>query len=507
MSAGGSGFGSRTHSAGGSRAAKQDGPREHRFKPTEQQERFMADTTDQILMSGTVGAGKSKIGCEKGYLLNTKYPGNRGLIVRKHFSDVRDSTIRETLLESVIPESHIIEHNKGEHFVKHLSGKRDPTGDPVISEVHYNGLDSGENSSDDLPKKIMSREFGWIFVDEGTELTEDEWSGLVTRLRYDGKRQNGYYYPTPVQQIFTATNPAPPTHWMYDQFIRDGGEPGTGVYRMSLHDNPGVSEDYVQRMETQLAGIHYERLVEGKWKGAEGMVYDEYDPLEHLVHPRDLPGTWKINRSSEWSATDEEVYWAEPPADWSVYRAIDFGYNNPFVCQWWALSPDDVLVLFRELYQTQTIIEEIAADIKKYSPDNRRTIKTVADHDAEGRETLERHGISTVPAKKDVLDGIQSVKRRLKFDDRGKADLYFMEGARVHKPDTEQLMDDSTLKTVDEIAGYTWDEKATEQGEEEPVKEDDHGCDAMRYLVYTIDGGVTISSSELDEWRQITEDF
>jgi phage terminase large subunit len=501
-----SGFGQRTKSIGGTNPDEQQ-KRQVKFSPTEKQEKFMFDTTDQILMSGTVGAGKSKIGCEKGFMLNTKYPGNRGLIVRKAFFDVRSSTINQTLLEDVIPESHIVDHNKGEHVIKHLTGQRDPSGKPVTSEIHYHGLDSGRTSSDKLPKKIMSHEFGWVFVDEGTELSEDEWAALLTRLRYDGKNQAGVYYPVPVQQIFTATNPAPPTHWMYGQFIRDGGEPGTSVYRMSLHDNPGVSKAYRERMENQLSGIHYERLVEGKWKGASGMIYDEYDPLEHLKHPHDLPGAWTINRQSEWGATGEKVYWAEPPADWRIYRAIDFGYTNPFVCQWWARSPDDTLVLFREIYQSQRIIDDIADDIKDYDPRNRRVNKTVADHDAEGRETLEREGVSTVAAKKDVLDGITAVKSRLKFDDRGKADIYFMEGARVHKPDPDRLMEDGTLKTTDEISGYVWDEDATDKGDEEPVKEDDHGMDAMRYLVYTLDGGVDITTDELEEWQKVTEGF
>jgi phage terminase large subunit len=34
--------------------------------------------------------------------------------------------------------------------------------------------------------------------------------------------------------------------------------------------------------------------------------------------------------------------------------------------------------------------------------------------------------------------------------------------------------------TIDELPGYVWADKKTK---EEPVKEDDHGADAMRYIV------------------------
>jgi phage terminase large subunit len=467
----------------------------------------MKDTSDQILLSGTVGAGKSRIGCEKGFMLNTKYPGNRGLIVRKAFSDVKASTINQTLLEEVIPESHIVTHNKGEHYIEHLSGTKTKSGDPVLSEIHYHGLDSGrKTSSDDLPRKIGGMQFGWIFVDEGTELSQGEWFQLLGRLRYTGKRKDGAWYRVPTQQIFTATNPEGPTHWMYDLFFREP-EDEVEAYRMTLHDNPGVDEAYVRRLENNLSGVYYDRYVKGKWVGSEGLVYDEYNPTEHLLHPDDLPGDWTIHQEVKYDQTGERAFYAEPPSSWRIYRAIDFGYTNPFVCQWWARSPDDTLVLFREIYHSQKRVDEHAKMIKELDLD-RRVKKSVADHDAEGRETLNREGVSTVNADKNVGDGILAVKKRLSFDDRGKANLYFMEGARCHKPDPELVSyegsNDVPLKTVEEISSYVWDE---DDDEDKPVKENDHGMDSMRYLVYTLDGGIDISSEEIERLKEIAEGF
>lgn len=501
-------IGPRTQSFGGSTAAKAD-VRELTFRPTVKQEKFMKDTAGQLLLSGSFGAGKSKIGTEKGYMLNMRYPGNRGLIVRKAFGDVRASTVNQTLLESVIPDTHIPEegHNKGEHIIEHFTGVTDPTGEPVMSEIHYHGLDSGRKTgADDLPRKIGSMEYGWIFVDEGTELRLGEWNQLLGRLRYSGKEQGGVYYTVPIQQIFTATNPAGPNHWMYDKFFREGGEADTSVYRMNVRDNPGVSEAYVQRMETNFSGIYYDRYVEGKWVGAEGMIFSEYDPAVHLVHPDDLPGDgWTLRREHQWGETGETSYWVDPPAGWSIYRSIDFGYTNPFVCQWWARGPDDTLVLFRELYRTETIVEDLAETIKEMDPSDRSVTRTFADHDAEDRDTLNRHGITTEPARKDVSPGLQAVKSRMKLDDRGRANLYIMEGARTHKPDPNQKLESGTLKTIDEIPGYVWD-RGVGDGEE-PLKEDDHGCDGMRYVVYSIDGGINLSAAELDEWTEVAQGF
>ena len=40
--------------------------------------------------------------------------------------------------------------------------------------------------------------------------------------------------------------------------------------------------------------------------------------------------------------------------------------------------------------------------------------------------------------------------------------------------------------TIKEFASYVWDGKASEQGEDKPVKEHDHCMDAVRYFCYTI---------------------
>lgn len=474
------------------------------------QQEFVSSTVRQLLYSGSFGAGKSRAGCEKGYMLNCRYPGNRGLIIRKSLVDVKASTIRQSLLDDVIPGTHIIDHNKGECVIIHRTGTTDPTGEPVHSEIHYYGLSSGEKrSSDDLPRKIGSTEYGWIFVDEGTELTQGDWNQLLGRLRYNEHEQNGYVYKIPIQQIFTATNPDSPNHWMHEHFGIGGSSPvDREFWTANLDDNrANLPDEYVEDLKSSLSGMYYERYVEGKWVGAEGMVYDEYDPQVHLLHPQQLNDQFGMSESASASARwqyhgrerydeNEVSHFVTPPENWRVYRAIDFGYRNPFVNQFWARSPDDELVMFREIYKTEETLEDLVPRVKSMTPDRNPLSMTVADHDAESHETLRRKGISTVNAEKSVDAGIQSVKERLMRDDRGRPSLYIMQGARAHKPSNRLVLDDKPLKTVEEIYDYEWDED-----EDEPLKSDDHGMDAMRYLVHTIDSGPQMSLDELEKWE------
>ena len=53
--------------------------------------------------------------------------------------------------------------------------------------------------------EIMSSEYDVIYVQEATELVEDDWEALTTRLR-NGK--------VTFQQLMADCNPGPPQHWL-----------------------------------------------------------------------------------------------------------------------------------------------------------------------------------------------------------------------------------------------------------------------------------------------------
>lgn len=483
------------------------------FDPLPKQERFMLSQAGQTLLSGSFGAGKSRVGSERGYFLNLKYPGNRGLIIRKSLKDVKKSTIEQTLFAEVIPESHIVNHSIRDCSITHKTGETDPNGDPVYSEIHYYGIDGarGGRADDDLPEKIGSTSWGWIFVDEGTELEKGEWNQLLGRLRYKGKMQNGYRYKVPFRPIFTATNPDSPQHWMYDWFRPDDPEKGEGeVIKMNVNDNPYLPDDYVQRLKSSFSGMYHERYIEGEWVGAEGMVYDEFNADKHFVTPDNLPEAdrWTVHGTEEYhdiSGDVEESVYVTPPSDWEIFRSVDFGYRDPFVTHWYARSPDpqgdDTVVLFREIYQSEEIVEDIAKRIQALTPKNRDVTETFADHDAEQAEVLRRHGVATTPASKDIESGIQSVKSKLMLDDTGQPQFYILQGARAHGPDEALDMDERPTKTMSEFYSYEW-----EDDEEEPVDEDNHGMDALRYFIRSYYGGPSISTEEMAEWERIFND-
>lgn len=299
----------------------------------------------------------------------------------------------------------------------------------------------------------MSTEYDVIYVQEATELNQEDWESLTTRLR------NGV---VSFQQLIACCNPAEDTHWLHKRTTN-----GTTVELISKHkDNPMLwdaeegewtprGRNYMERLDG-LSGVRRRRLLEGEWSSAEGVVYEEWDAGSHLIDHFD------------------------PPADWPRFWTVDFGFTNPFVCQFWAEDPDGRLYLYQEWYRTQMLVSEHAAELRAIADGIPRAI--ICDHDAEGRAQLATIlGQRTIAAKKDVRDGIQAVKERLKPAGDGRPRLFIMRDALV-QPDPWLAEQAKPTCMAEEITGYVW--AHSRMGvKEEPVKDNDHGMDALRYMV------------------------
>ncbi len=406
------------------------------------QSEIQADTSDEIVLSGPAGTGKSLASLYKLHHAAMRYPRSRWLVLRKTRASLTDSALVTYEDRILGPDNPILAGGLREnrHSYKYPNG----------SEVVLGGMDK--------PTRLFSTEYDGIYVQECNELTLGEWESLLRALRGDA---------TPHQQLFGDCNPDSPRHWLKQR--ADGGR--CNLYYTRHEDNPALwtgstwtarGMSYIAKLD-RLTGLRYQRLRLGKWAAAEGMVY-EFDPAVHLLDPFVIP------------------------AEWQRIRSIDFGFTNPFVCQWWAIDPDGRMYLYREIYKTQRIVSDHAVQIKALSA-GERIRGSVSDHDAEDRETLHRAGISTTPAKKEVKLGIEAVEKRLRVQADGKPRLFVLRNALVERD--EQLAEDvKPTCTEQEFDSYVYAKSVDgKANKEEPVKMYDHGLDAARYAVRFVDSG------------------
>lgn len=449
----------------------------HEYTPRGAALQLFKTKTGEVLLSGPAGTGKSRACLEKMHATATMNARFRGLVLRKTQKSLT-STGLVTFKEKVLPEAIAARQVKwfGGSALE-AAGYRYSNG----SFIAVGGLDNSD--------KIMSSEYDMIYIQEATEVSEGDWEDVTSRKR------NGR---VSFQQLIADCNPGPAHHWLKRR--ADNGQ--TTMLESRHEDNPLFFDDagritdagraYIEGVLDKLTGVRYLRLRKGIWAAAEGLVYDDYDPIVHLA--------------------DELPDGAE---HWTRYWSIDFGFSNPFVAQWWAEDPDGGLWLYREIYMTGRLVEDHARQIlslvRKPRPDLKRAADPaesrdwewtepepqaiICDHDAEDRATLERHlGMATVAARKAPkagqrdLVGLQQTQARFKKQGNGRVRIRVLRDALVER--------DATLVKAalpscwaEEVVGYVWPADVKPDQREHPVKKDDHAMDAMRYMVGHVDLG------------------
>lgn len=154
------------------------------------------------------------------------------------------------------------------------------------------------------------------------------------------------------------------------------------------------------------------------------------------------------------------------PEIWPRWRAIDFGFVNPFCCLWLTKDHDGRYYIYDEHYASHQLVEQHAEAINKrdwlpwYG-------ETFSDHDAQMRSELGAHGISCTLANKEIRPSIEAIKSLLKVRGDGKPRLFIFRAC---------------ANLIRELPGYRWPEgTVVRSAAEQPIDKDNHAIDALRY--------------------------
>lgn len=259
----------------------------------------------------------------------------------------------------------------------------------------------------------------------------------------------------PGAKFFGTCNPDSPYHWLKTEFLDRSGELGIARWHFHIDDNPALPPEFVAALKLEYGppgSLWYKRFIEGLWVLAEGVIYDLWDEDRFVV---DLvpPGIEVLDRS----------------------LAADYGTANPFhaLCGEVRTDVDGVerIYVTGEYRWDSTLPGNRQKTDSQYSSDLKAWLGELPYNrfwmDPSAASMLRQlyldgfHGVGG--ADNAVLDGIRVV-----------SSLFAQDRLRIHR---------SCVHLIREIAGYSWDPKAQERGEDKPLKRDDHGPDALRYLV------------------------
>ena len=219
----------------------------------------------------------------------------------------------------------------------------------------------------------------------------------------------------------------------------------------TMDDNLSLSEEIKARYRSMYIGVFFKRYILGLWAAAEGVIYDMFDPEKHVKNIKEF---------------------FQILVNGNRYVSCDYGTQNATVFLLWNKGIDGKWYCIREYYYSgrdkgkQKTDAEYADDLKKWLDGTRIKALIVDPSAASFIAELRKRGYKVIKANNDVLDGIRLVGMLLNLE--------------------MLIFSSSCTETIKEFASYIWDDKAAEHGEDKPVKQHDHGCDAVRYFVSTV---------------------
>ncbi|PXV85103.1 PBSX family phage terminase large subunit [Lachnotalea glycerini] len=243
-------------------------------------------------------------------------------------------------------------------------------------------------------------------------------------------------------------NPDGPYHWFKTNWIDKQVEKNLLYLHFTMDDNLSLSEKIKARYRSMYSGVFFQRYIQGLWVVAEGIIYDMFDKAKHTVQ----------------SLSDllKDTY----------YVSVDYGTQNATVFLLWSKSTDGKWICIKEYYysgrdeDSQKTDSEYADDLKVFLEIIKPKAIVIDPSAASFIAELRKRGYQIKKANNDVLDGIRYVATLLNQE--------------------KIAFSEQCINTIKEFNSYIWDAKATERGEDKPVKQHDHAMDAVRYFCYTI---------------------
>ena len=369
---------------------------------------------------GGAGSGKSYGGTQKIYLkaLNSK---RKVLVIRKIQRTIKDSIFSVML-------SHL--HSSGLYDLCRVSRSDLEIELPNGSIFLFKGLDD--------PEKIKSIDgITDIVIEEGTELTEDDFTQLNLRLRAMVDNL----------QIYIFFNPISKKNWVYDYFFVRELPLNVKIVKTTYLDNKFLSEEYRQELERlkDRNPAYYRIYCLGEFATLDKLVFPTY--TTKIISDKDIEGL------PRWIGADWG-YVNDPSA--LVWGHIDTVNKKIYVCGEYVKKG----MLNNEI--AETMIDLGLHKDKSYG--DSAEPKTIAE--------LKRYGINieaTVKGKDSVIHGIQWIQQY------------------------ELIIDSRCFKVIEELDNYTWKkDKKTGEYVNEPVDTFNHTIDAIRYGLNKYIKGVNI---------------
>lgn len=280
---------------------------------------------------------------------------------------------------------------------------------------------------------LRGQSFDLIVIDEIASM-RNFWSNWQEVIRPTLTDRKG-------EAIFIST-PKGFNHF-YDLFIQENEDKDYKSFHFTSYDNPFIPREELDKAKQELTEDRFAQEYMADFRKTQGLVYKEFDRDKHLF--------------------EEEGFEGEEFVSVKKFGGLDFGTTNPAAAIEIKKDKDSNYWAREVLYKTQMTDAQIADYVAALKwnecyPD---------PESATGKLELERRKVNVrevIKNKDSIRNGCNAVRELLK------ANRLF-----IHK-DSKNL--------IWEFETYSYPERKADHNEEEnPIKENDHALDALRYAL------------------------
>jgi hypothetical protein len=420
---------------------------------------FLAAAEREVLFGGAAGGGKS-YAILADPLRYISHPQFSGLLLRHTTEELRELIWKsQELYPKIIPgivwserKMQWVAPSGGRLWMSYLDRDEDV--------LRYQGLSFVWVGFDELSQ--WSTPFAWNYMRSRLRTAASDLPVYMRATTNPGNAGHGW-----VKKMFI--DPAPPgqAFWATDidtgevlRYPKGHSKEGLPLFKRRfipsrLSDNPylAASGDY-ETMLLSLPEQQRRQLLDGDWDVAEGAAFPEFKRSVHVVDSYDIPH------------------------DWPRFRACDYGYGSWSAVLWFAVAPDESLVVYRELYVTKVLAEDLAEMVLnaedgekiRYGVLDSSTWHKRGDTGPSIAERMIMKGCRWRPSDRSAgsrVSGKNEIHRRLQIDS-------FTERPRI-------VFFSNCVKTIAELPTIPLDKKNPE--DIDTNINFDHGYDALRYGV------------------------
>lgn len=416
------------------------------------QKQFVSASERNVAYVGGMGSGKSVSLVGSAILNAAAEPNGFSLIGRLNMPALESSTMK-TFLE-MVPEEYgewqetkkiFTFHNGHQVIFKHL----DITDPKIVGHIKSMNLSAA-------------------YVDEATEISEEVYFLLVSRLRRKTASRH---------IVRMSSNPAG-HDWVWRHFFdperkSSWQENNLGITASSM-ENVFLPPEYIENMMNTYPADWADRFIYGHFSDFSDLVYKEFTEQTHV---------WDAARGYAMFGGSNN-----PPSSWPTIIGIDIGSDiDPWAICLIAVAPNGMLFQFEEVYGNSLLIRTIADELKLKldmgcGQNERRAIDGMAYDYANRQAALElaEYDIAGSPAIKEVRPGLFKVAQYMHIDPR----LEHPFNPNV-KGAPRFFVSSACLNTRRELGAYKWGKDRSGNATGEPSHESSHSPDAVRYALHT----------------------